>query len=257
MLTLGDIDPDTPALKVERIAPLARYLAPELAAVGVSDVSTRIAPSVDRMIEMLKGGEVDVYLDSLYPTLKVRQLSGSRVILATWVRKQREYHSIFVVRRDGRVRKLSDLRGRAIAFEEAHSTSGFFLPALHLRRGGHVVEELASADAKPEAGAIGYVFSGDAENTVERVLRGSVDAGAISNEDYDALPEASRARLTVLDPLRATRLRDAGHGYRPGAREADHRVARWTDLGGIGGGWRGEHLLLHPEGAAAGRRFRR
>jgi phosphonate transport system substrate-binding protein len=151
------------------------------------------------MIEMLKSGEVDVYLDSLYPTLRVRQLSGSRVILTTWVRDQREYHSIFVVRRDGRVRKLSDLRGRVIAFEEAHSTSGFFLPALHLRRGGHGVEELASADAKPEAGAIGYVFSGDAENTVERVLRGSVDAGAISNEDYDALPEASRARLTVLD----------------------------------------------------------
>ncbi len=31
------------------------------------------------------------------------------------------------------------------------------------------------------------------------LLRGSVDAGAISNEDYDALSEASRARLTVLD----------------------------------------------------------
>ena len=178
MLTLGDIDPDTPALKVERIAPLARYLAPELAAVGVSDVSIRIAPSVDRMIEMLKGGEVDVYLDSLYPTLKVRQLSGSRVILATWVRKQREYHSIFVVRRDGpRPETLGPEGSRESPFEEAHSTSGFFLPALHLRRGGHVVEELASADAKPEAGAIGYVFSGDAENTVERVLRGSVDAG--------------------------------------------------------------------------------
>ena len=198
VLTLGDIDPDTPALKLERIEPLARYLAPELAAVGVSDVRIRIAPSIDRMIELMNAGEVDVYLDSLYPTLQVRQRSGSRIILRTWVGDLPEYHSMFIARRDGGVRKLSDLTDRVIAFEEPHSTSGFFLPALHLRRGGHPVDELDSADARPEAGAIGYVFSGDAENTVERVLRGSVAAGAISNEDYDALSEAGRARLRVL-----------------------------------------------------------
>ena len=106
---------------------------------------------------------------------------------------------MFLARRDGRVQKLSDLKDRVIAFEEPHSTSGFFLPALQLRRGGHVLEELGSVDAEPAAGAIGYVFSGDAENTVELVLRGSVVAGVISNQDYDALPEAGRSRLRVLE----------------------------------------------------------
>lgn len=198
VLTLGDIDPDTPAFKVERIEPLAAHLAPRLAMVGVSEVRVRIAPSIDRMIELLASDEVDVYLDSLYPTLRVRQMSGSRVILRMWVGDQSEYHSMFVAREENSLAGLADLEGRVVAFEEPHSTSGFFLPALHLRRRGHGVERLASVDAPPPAGGAGYVFSGDAENTVEQVLRGRVDAGVISNEDYAALPEATRARLKVL-----------------------------------------------------------
>ena len=47
--------------------------------------------------------------------------------------------------------------------------------------------------------ATGYLFSRDEENTVDMVLQGLVAGGALSNQDYDELPDELKAQLLAFD----------------------------------------------------------
>lgn len=198
VLTLGDIDSETPAFKLERIEPLANHLEPVLDAAGIDDVRVVIARDIDEMAAFLEAGEVDVYFDSVYPTLAVGRRTPTRIVVRAWVRESFEYRGLLVARRSSGITELMHLAGRVIAFEEAHSTSGYFLPNIYLQQRGLTLQHPGTPRGPPAAGAVGYVFSGDAENTVELVIRGTVDAGAISDEDFDALPAEVRDELTVI-----------------------------------------------------------
>ena len=80
-ITLGDIDPDEPAKKINRFQPLADYLARNLGESGIQIGRVVIARDIEEMGQLLRDGSVDVYFDSAFPTLSVQGLSGSEIIL--------------------------------------------------------------------------------------------------------------------------------------------------------------------------------
>lgn len=178
-LVVGTIS-DEPVKETRIFLPFAEFLAAELQDEGVTSGKVRIARNIGHMAELLGKGEVDVFVDSPLVSLAVKARSGSRLVARRWKKGVAEYHSVVFVRRDSGIRSLEDLKGKVIAFEEAFSSSGYILPRHTLATKGVQFSELSGPRAARPGAAAGYVFSGDDENTIEWVLRGVVDAGAMS-----------------------------------------------------------------------------
>ena len=199
VITLGDIDPDEPAKKVARFQPLADYLARRLSNYRIGAGRVRIARDIDEMGTLLKDGTVSIYMDSLFPTVSVQELSGSEIIARRWKDQVPTYWSTYVARRDSGIDEVSDFKGAVIAFEEPHSTSGFLLPAGTLARRGLLLREVADPKEHVGPDEIGYVFSRDEENTFELIQRGDVVGGAVSNGDFAELPDEMKDVFIAFD----------------------------------------------------------
>lgn len=204
-LTLGDIDPDTPTRRIQNIRPLANVLARRL---GWPEhrVQIRVAQSIDQMANMLKDGRVDIYLDSAYPSLLVRQASGSEIVLLSTIRSERTYNAKIIAMETTPVSGIAQLQGQTIAFQERYSTSGYLLPAALLLNSGMNLQALSGPEVRPAPDRVGFVFSGDEENTLALLRKNIVAAGAISSHDFESLDPVVQDELTILaDTARAPR----------------------------------------------------
>lgn len=196
-IVLGDISGDA-LKKIERYQPLADYLAENLTEfdIGVGEVD--IASDIDTMAQKMESGDVNIYFDSLYPALIVSQKSGSEPILRRWKKGKAEYNTIFFARADSGIKSLEDLQGRMLGVEELESTSGYFLPLVYLLEAElNPVEKQQDSDPVA-ANEIGYVFTGEDENTIQWVGSGKVAAGVVDNATFSKIPEESREQLVVL-----------------------------------------------------------
>ena len=199
-LVLGDMDAHEPVKKIKRFQPLADYLAAGLGQHGISAGHVLVARDIDEMARYIANGDVDLYFDSPFPALAVQELAGSELILRRWKEGNRDYWALFVALKSSGINRVEDLEGRVVAVEDPFSTSGFLLPVGSLVRDGLDVIELTSIGERVGADEVGYYVSRDEENTVELVLQGKVAAGALSNEDLDALPQEVVSQLIVFGP---------------------------------------------------------
>ena len=196
-IILGDISQD-PLKKIELYQPLADYLAAHLAAfdIGVGEVA--IAPDIATMAQMMQAGEVDIYFDSLYPAMRVSEQSGADPILSRWKKATAEYHTVFFARADSGITSLEDLQGKIIALEAPQSTSGFFLPIIHLLEANLQPVEKQQETDPTATDEVGYLFTQEDENTIQWVGSRKVAAGAVDSGSFAKIPPESRAELIVL-----------------------------------------------------------
>ncbi|HFE65686.1 MAG TPA: phosphate ABC transporter substrate-binding protein, partial [Chloroflexi bacterium] len=75
-LVIGDIS-DEVAETINGTQPLADYLATQLSEFGITGAEVKIAPDMDTMIQWVNNGEVDIYFDSPYPALVIRDATGA------------------------------------------------------------------------------------------------------------------------------------------------------------------------------------
>ena len=106
-------------------------------------------------------------------------------LMREWKKGVAEYHTVIIARGDDEIESLEDLRGRNFAFEDAGSTSGYFLPRVALEAAGLSLEKLDDPRGTPAGDAVGYSFANGEINVVAWVNRGLADAGAISNLDWE------------------------------------------------------------------------
>ncbi len=195
---IGDVDPDTPARRTRRLQPLADYLAEQLADLGFARGGVVIARDLREMGRFMSDGRVDLYVDSTFPTLMVQRFSGSRILLHRWAQGSATYWSLFVTASESGISSLEQLRGSVLALQESYSTSGFVLPAGTLIERGFELSEVGGPEDVLKPDAVNYFFSRDEENTIELVITGKAPAGAISNQEYEQLPEPVRDQLRVI-----------------------------------------------------------
>ncbi len=197
-LTLGVIYQSEAKSVAEHFRPLVQYVAHKLAPAGDIKSTVEVAANSARLIESLEQGQIDFYLESAFPTYLINRTGSSKLLLRRWKRGMGDYRSIILTSKTSRVTRLEDLRDKTIAFEDPGSTSGYFLPKLLLFEKRFHLAEKPSLSGKVSGGEIGYVFAGSEKQVVNLVLDEKVAAGAISNDDYASLDEASKARLTIL-----------------------------------------------------------
>jgi phosphonate transport system substrate-binding protein len=195
-LVLGGVTEDVKET-VEEFQPLADYLAANLAEFGISEGKVVVAPDLERMTELLKNGEVDLYFESPYGATVVYNQAGAVPLLRRWKDGIKEYHSVIVARQDSGVASPADLKGQTIAFEDPGSTSGYLMPKAYLLEQGYsLVEKSGSTPVADDQ--IGYVFAESEENAMTMLLLGKVAATALNYLDYEELPAEGRAELVVI-----------------------------------------------------------
>jgi phosphonate transport system substrate-binding protein len=194
-LVIGYIAED-PSGELRRFQPVVDYLARNLREFGIDRGQVVIVRSIHELANLFKKNEVDLYMDSPFPSLVVSRLSDSKIFLRRWRAGVAEYHSVIFVREDSEITSAERLKGKLIGFEEPYSTSGYFLPKAYLLSLGFKLSpyQWGVTSAKPDE--IGYVFTREDENTMEHVVRRKITAGAMDNVNFE------RRAGKLRDPLR-------------------------------------------------------
>lgn len=182
-LTLGSISTE-PVHEIQKLQPLAAYLAKELRSEGIDRGKVRVEKNISKMASLVKEGKIDLYLGSPFPAVAVARLTGSRFLLNGWQGGLEKHASVIFTRKETGLKRLKDLKGEMIAFESPFSTFGYFLPKmLFLQKGYKLSPKKKFSDpVGPEE--IGYLFSGHDENTLLWVKKQKTAGGAVDQEIY-------------------------------------------------------------------------
>jgi phosphonate transport system substrate-binding protein len=171
-----------------------KYLPPSAAEGKVLVVST-----LPDLAKLLGERRIDFYFESPYPTYVVNQVHGAgKLLLRRWKSGMAEYRSLIATSKESGINRLDQLRGKTIGFEDAESTSGYFLPKLFLQRNGFKLAPTARSGAPVSASEIGYVFANGLGRLYEMLFTRQVAAVTISDDDFAALDDKRKSQLNIL-----------------------------------------------------------
>ena len=166
-----------------------------------SEIEAKVitAPTPFELVRLLEQRRVDFYMESAYPTYVINFVHGAgKLLLRRWKSGLADYHSVIFTRRNGGIKRLEDLKGKTIAFEDAGSTSGYLLPKMFLLRRGFKLAEKSRFVPNSLPTDVGYLFLYSQEKLVDSVLAKQVDAGAFSNDDFSSLEEKKKMEIAVV-----------------------------------------------------------
>jgi phosphonate transport system substrate-binding protein len=198
-LTLGIVSQIHQKEIENRFRGFAGYVASKLAAGSKVEGKVIVAPMPAQLAALLVANKVDFYLESPYPTYVINDVhDAGTLLLRRWKGGMAEYRALIFTKRNGATRRLEDLRGRIIAFEDPGSTSGYFLPKFFLSRRGFKLVEKSGVEATVSPGEIGYIFAHSQGALIDLVLGDRVAAGAFSDDDYAASDENKKSNIGIL-----------------------------------------------------------
>ncbi len=185
-LVIGRVS-HNPQKHYKRLKPIVDYVASKLEDEGIVRGDVLLAKDDQQMIRFLRAGKVDWVTETPFSALLFEEEADAEIVLRRQKKGVRSYHSLFFVRNDSGINSLEELRGKKIAFNDAGSTTSFYLPAAILKRRGIGLVHLASRNEGVSENQLGYIFTGgDDLNVSTWVYKGFVDAGAFSNLDWES-----------------------------------------------------------------------
>jgi phosphonate transport system substrate-binding protein len=198
-ITLGIAAEFNPKEIEERFQDFVRYLAGKLSSPSKIEGRIVVAPTQSRLASLLTERKADFYMESPYPTYLINSVYGAgKLLLRRWKGGLADYHALIFTKRNGATKRLEDLRGKIIAFEDPESTSGYFLPSRLLTSKGFKLLRKTEIDTKISAAEVGYIFANSQDKLVDLVLTQQVAAGAFSNDDYAAIDAQKKSDITIL-----------------------------------------------------------
>ncbi|MDP2939916.1 MAG: phosphate/phosphite/phosphonate ABC transporter substrate-binding protein [Candidatus Omnitrophota bacterium] len=183
-LTIGRVS-DDPQKHYKKTKPFIDYIAKNLKTMGIKEGKVLLAKDNHQLIKYLREGKLDIITETPYSSIIYMEKAGAKPILRRWKKGIPTYHSVIFARKDSNINSLKDLKGKVIAFEDTGSTSGYFLPKTTIIKEGLEMVRLDKYTQKPPADKVGYCFAGGEINISHWVHKGLVDAGVLSNEEYE------------------------------------------------------------------------
>lgn len=184
VLVLGRIS-DDPRQHHGQLKPLLDYVVARMGEVGIREGRILMARDAQQMASYLRRGRVDWVTETSGGAVLLAERSRAQPLLLTERNGVARYHTIFFTRRDNALQALPELRGKRLAVQGAMSTSAYMVPMTALLAQDVRPEILMGLDDQPAADRVGYVYARTERNIVTWVHRGQVDAGAMSNIDWD------------------------------------------------------------------------
>lgn len=130
------------------------------------------------IIEGLANGSIDIGYLSSVDMVNAEKNKAGQILLVGELNGKTHYESIWLVKSDSKLTKLSELKNKSIAFSSRTSTSGYLIPYWDL-----VQKKLISPKQRPEVFfGEGNVWYGSGYVTaVQKVLDGTAEAAAVSD----------------------------------------------------------------------------
>jgi len=158
-----------------------------------------VAGTPFEMAKLLQQRRVDFYMESVYPTYTINYVhDAGKTILRRYKSGLAEYQSVIFIKRGGPIKRLDDLRGKTIVFEDPGSTSGFLMPKLFLQKQGLKLAEKRGFDPYASPATVAYIFGQSRDKMIDLVRTQEAAAGAFSDDDYAGLSEAIKSELTII-----------------------------------------------------------
>ncbi len=187
---------ENPDKAITEFEPMANYIANQLKEFNVEGGKVVVEKDLNGMINKIKNQEVDIFFDTPFAICKIQEKTDMIPSMLVWKNGLREYRTVFFVRKESPINKLTDLKGKIIVFEDPGSTSSYAIPKAELRKKGLTV---APEETKGlPANAVRYVFATGEMNQAFWVIQRKADVGAFNNGDWDELPEKIRAELKII-----------------------------------------------------------
>ncbi len=196
-ITIGVIS-DDPAEKIALFQLTAEYLAEHLSNNGILASKVVVTASQEEMNAKLIAGEVDIFFESPYGAIQAYQQAGAVPLLRRWKKGVSEYYSVIVVSASSSINSIAGLQGKMIAFEDAGSTSGYFLPKSFLEENQYQLSAKPDESSSVSADEIGYFFTGSLENSLALLLANKIDAMALQAGDFEDLSEGEGEELKII-----------------------------------------------------------
>jgi phosphate/phosphite/phosphonate ABC transporter binding protein len=199
-ITLGLVSEVDKAAIEDHFRELVNYVARKLTPGSPVNGKVMVVSSPLDLVKMLQQRQVDFYLESVYPTYTINYVHGAgKTLLRRWKGGTAEYQSLIFTKRDSGIRRLEELRGKTIVFEDPGSTSGFLAPKVFLQRNGLKLAEKRPGDGTPAATElVQYFFALSQSKLLEAVLTNQAAAGAFSDDDLANLSDKDKSSITVL-----------------------------------------------------------
>jgi len=187
---------DDPVRAIRDRQEFVDYLARKLAPVGITGGKIVVVEKINLLVQALNEGKVDLFHDSVVPTMVLSKRAGSIPILRQWKYGEADYAGLIVVKKDSGINSLADLKGKVVAFEEPHSTSATILPRMFLEKKKLKLMQIKfPGTVKPDT--IGYTYGSDG-NAVSVLVTGRSDAATTIHREFDRLKPEIRDSLKII-----------------------------------------------------------
>lgn len=187
---------DDPVRSIRDRQEFVDYMASKLAPLGITAGRILVVEKMHLLAQALREGKVDLFHDSLVPTLVLSKRAGAVPLLRQWKYGEAEYEGIIVVKKNSGINSLTDLKGKVIAFDEPHSTSASVLPRMLLEEKKlKTVEVKPSGKVKPDE--VGYIYGTDG-NSTNVLITGRADAAATIQREIERLKPEIRENLQII-----------------------------------------------------------
>lgn len=176
-ITIGTIDTN-PEDKLSKFEAISKYLQKKLNNNII--VNVEIPINIDTAVNLIKSNKLDIFIDSVYPTLLIQKRSGLSIEAKRWKKGYEGYRSLIFTKKESKIDSIQDLKNKTIAFEDEFSTSAYYIPKKAIEKEGLNLSNNNSNSIK-------YLFSRSETNSAVWVLFKKVDAAATDDITYKAL----------------------------------------------------------------------
>jgi len=187
---------DDPVRSIKDRQEFVDYIAKKLSPLGITEGKILVVEKMQLLARALKEGKVDLFHDSVVPSMVISKWTGSIPILRQWKYGEADYAGIIVVKKNSGIDTLADLKGKIVAFEEPHSTSASVLPRILLEEKKLKLVEIKSpGTVKPDA--VGYVYGEDG-SAMNRLITDRVDAATSLDREVKRLKPEVRETIKII-----------------------------------------------------------
>ena len=190
-LRVAFIPLENPEKLISDVQPAMNFLEKEMGRKVRYFITLNYSAAVEAMVSK----KADVSFMSPLPYVLANRYSGVEAILGEIYDGKSYYYSRIFVRKDSGIKKLSDLKGKTIAYVDPISSSGFMYPHDVFVRAGLV----NGGVGKPEGGFFRRVyFAGGDQQAINAMVGGFVAAAGVSQYALNLLRPEQRDQVVVI-----------------------------------------------------------
>ncbi len=182
IITIGTIDSE-PQDKFSKFEPLSSYLQKKLNNKNLK-INTEIPKDINTAIKLIQDKKLDIFIDSVYPTLLVQKQTGITIEAKRWKKGSEGYKSVIFTKKDSAINSIKDLSGKTIAFEDEYSTSAYYIPKKVIEKHGLLVSN------KDGSKSVMFSFARTENNTATWLLFNKVDAAVTDDVTYRSFDQS-------------------------------------------------------------------